>query len=536
VNISERAAAMELMKRRRMRESLVGFVEGIDVPGAPMEEDPETELFHPVGTGMAAHHLLLCRELQKTMETPYGRLMVFMPPGSAKSTYGTVIAPTWYMGKNPGSKIILASYGADLAKKQGAKARSIVRQPSYRAAFGCSLSKDTNAKEEWAINFDRRGLPPSEYMAGGILTGITGNRSHGMIIDDPIKGREAADSPAIRKKTIEAWEDDLMTRFVPGCWVILIQTRWHAEDLAGMLLPKDYAGQSGVVTCRDNMPWNVINLPAEANRDDDPLGRAKGEMLWPEWFTEQHWAQYRSKPRTWAALYQQTPTVETGKQFDADWVKWHDPLTYKGVVPNWLNVYSASDYAVSDEDNDHTEHGVFGVDQNGHIWGLDWWRGQKETDVTIDALLNLARKWKVRKGLGEKGTIEKAIAPAFRRRVRELRIEWNDPYFSLPITYLPSIASKVARFQSFRSIAHSGKFHLPDTPWARALVDQLVAFPQSSEDDGVDVCSLIGRALDELHWGREPPEPERRPELVPFTAQWLEYDDPRRSAPELLVM
>jgi hypothetical protein len=88
-----------------------------------------------IETGLAAHHILLMQKLQETMEKKYGRLMVFMPPGGAKSTYCSVVAPTWYMGKYPGSQIILASYGTDLAKKHGSKGRMIVEQPHFMDAF-----------------------------------------------------------------------------------------------------------------------------------------------------------------------------------------------------------------------------------------------------------------------------------------------------------------------------------------------------------------------------------------------------------------
>ncbi|GAF99272.1 unnamed protein product, partial [marine sediment metagenome] len=142
LKLTEEDAALQLVRRQRMRESLIGFAQNIDIPGAPVKDDQSLEEFDilmaqggSIETGLAAHHILLMHKLQACMEKRYGRLMVFMPPGGAKSTYCSVVAPTWYMGNNPGAQIILASYGTDLAKKHGAKGRIIVQQPNFMDAF-----------------------------------------------------------------------------------------------------------------------------------------------------------------------------------------------------------------------------------------------------------------------------------------------------------------------------------------------------------------------------------------------------------------
>lgn len=503
---------MELVRRQRMRESLIGFAQNIDIPGAPVKDDEEMAAFdaamaegHSVERGLASHHVLLMQKLQKTMETPYGRLMVFMPPGGAKSTYCSVVAPTWYMGKNPGARIILASYGTDLAKKHGTKARAVVRQPAYHDAFGATLSKETGAREMWATTNG------SEYMSGGLLSGLTGNRAIGVVIDDPIKGRKDADSKTVRDSVIAAYEDDLRTRFVPKAWMVIVQTRWHDEDLAGYILPEDYDGECGAIQCRDGMVWEVINMPAKIDNEkmaqNDMLGRAVGEYLWPEWFDEKHWYLYEPRPgdpnspneRTWNALYQQRPRAETGNQFEREWVNWYD----LGEHPKYLNVYSASDYSVSDGEGDYTEHGVAGLDQDGELWILDWWYGQNAPDITIDALLQLAKRWKIFQGFDESGLIEKAIKPQFMMRQRQKQV-------FLSVEYLPTIGDKVARFQSFRGMASSGKLHVPRCPWGERLVNQLAVFPGRSHDDAVDVCSLFGRGLEDMVWSRaRVPEPPK---------------------------
>lgn len=504
-------AARILLRRRRMRDSLKGFAQSIAIPGAPVAGD-DSELFQPVGTGMAKHHELICDELQRCIETPYGRTMIFAPPGSAKSSYASSVAPAWAMGRQPGYQVILASYATDLAKKHGRKARSICKQRVFADAFGTGISRATSAAELWSLENG------SEYMAGGLLSGLTGSRADLLLIDDPVKGAEAADSPAIRAQVWEAIELDAMTRLKPRGSVFLIQTRWHPLDPAGTLLGEHYDGRSGPWECTDGMVWNIINIPAECERDDDPLGRKPGEMLWPEWFDEHHWTQYRSKPRLWAALYQQRPTLGEGTAFKREWVRWYEP----GEQPDALNVYGASDYGAPSEqstDPDFTEHGVAGLDKQGDMWMLDWWYEQgATTDKGVRAFLDLCRKWKrYRRWVNEKGVIYNSVKPWMEQSAKRLGVR-------LRLEALPSSNSKISRAESFFAMCEAGRVHFPNVPWAHRLVEQLSAFPVVAHDDGVDVCSLLGRLLGDMAWAYEaPPEPDS--DIKPFSVAWLEYRD-----------
>jgi len=264
---SPQAAAYELLRRRRSRANLTDYARYIEVPGAPLTESDEEEQFKPIETVVAAHHDLILRATERCISRRNGRTMLFLPPGSAKSTYATVVSPTHVMGAYPGYKVIGVSYGSDLARKFGRRMRSIVRQPAYKLLFNTTLSSENGAADEWALENG------SEFMGGGILSGLTGNRADFIPIDDPIKGRLEADSEVTRKRTIEAYQDDVLTRLKPGGSIMLTQTRWHTDDLAGSILPEAYAGESGMVDCRDGNIWEVICIPAECDRSDDPLGR-----------------------------------------------------------------------------------------------------------------------------------------------------------------------------------------------------------------------------------------------------------------------
>jgi hypothetical protein len=224
---------------------LRAFEAAIDVPGRPATQVP-----------LAAHHALLLSALQRTSETLHGRLMVFMPPGSAKSTYASAVFPAWHLGRRPGARIILASYATSLARQHGRRTRGIILQNTYTRLFGTALTRSRSAAESFALSNG------SEYLAGGILSGMTGHRAHGLVLDDPVKGRDTAESETIRRRTREAYEDDLKTRLFPGGFIVLVMTRWHEDDLAGRLLPTGWDGESGALACRDGHVWDVLCLPA----------------------------------------------------------------------------------------------------------------------------------------------------------------------------------------------------------------------------------------------------------------------------------
>ena len=372
-------AAQELWIRRRAREDVLSYAQAIEIPGKPAGEDPDAEFFKPIETTMAQHHRLILETMERVSKTPHGRAMFFMPPGSAKSTYASVVFPSRYLGAEKNRKVILSSYGDDLARKMGRRTRSIIKQKRFKGIYGCELTAESSAAQEFSLTNG------SEYIASGILGGVTGNRANGIIIDDPVKGREQADSPTIRNKTWDAYNDDLKTRLIPGGWVVIIQTRWHEDDLAGRILPEDWKGESGPILCRDGNVWEVVCLQAKCEVQNDPLGRKIGEYLWPEWFTEKHWAQFQSNVRTWTSLYQQLPRPLEGMLF-----KLEDMLVDGQPVPMPKQcdyVYAVLDSALKAGDkNDGTAVAYFARNRfHGHkLIILDWDITQIESDLIAE--------------------------------------------------------------------------------------------------------------------------------------------------------
>ena len=225
--------------------------------------------------------------------------MILMPPGSAKSTYASVVFPAWWFTQHPKTSIISASHSLSLAEHFSRRVRTLiqVKQP----ILGFDVSLDQRAKGSWTTSNG------GEYLAVGVHGAIAGRRADLIIIDDPIKSQADAESVRQRDHIWQWYRSDITTRLKPGGRVVLIMTRWHPDDLGGQLL--EHAGPE----------WRVVRLPAIAEADD-PLGRVVGTPLWPEW--EDSAALLRKREmigeRAWAALFQQMPLPSGGRLFSID--------------------------------------------------------------------------------------------------------------------------------------------------------------------------------------------------------------------------
>lgn len=466
------------------------------MPGAPLNDEEDCDEFYPETLTPAEHHDLIISRLQDVAEGRIKRLMILMPPGSAKSTFASVVFPTWYMGKYPGQGIIMTTYGSDLAKKFGRKCRQIIRSRKYQEIMATTLTRDNAAVDDWSLTNG------STYMCGGILSGITGNRADGLIIDDPFKGREDADSETIREKTREEYKSSLKTRIKPQGWEILINTRWHEDDLSGSILPEGYDGESGWLTANDGERWYVLCMQAQCERKDDPLGRAIGEYLWTDWFPVEWWEQTKRtqstpSPRNWSALYQQRPSPEEGDFFKREWIRWYDI----DHLPKHLRYYGASDYAVTADGGDYTVHMVVGVDPNDDIYIIDLWREQADSLTWVDVLIELMQIYKPLEWAEESGQIAKSLGPLIEKKQREAKAYGYRKQFA-------SSVDKPTRAQAIRGRMAQGKVYFPKhRPWVERLITELMQFPAGKHDDQVDTLSLIGRMLAEMVRADTPKKP-----------------------------
>ena len=398
-----------------------------------------------------------------------------MPPGSAKSTYASVLFPPWLLQRQPKANLLAASHTTELAEKWGRRVRNIVNEHSI--TLGISPDPLSQAAGRWALTSG------AEYYAAGVGTGIAGFRAKFGLIDDPIRSRQDADSELIRDRIWDWYINDFRTRLVPGAAEVLIQTRWHEDDLAGRAL--------------NHSKWHVISLPAIAE-ENDQLGRKVGEPLWDDGaygYGEQIRELRTSTPaRTWSALYQQRPAPEEGDYFKAEWLRPYERIPARET----MRVYGGSDYAVTADGGDFTVHVVVGLDPEGRMYLLDLWRGQSASDRWIESLCDLVKEWKPIGWAEEQGQIRSGVGPFLERRLRERRAYVSREQF-------PTRGDKAVRAQSIRGrMALEGLYVPIGAPWYADLRSELLSFPAGKHDDQVDALGLVGQLLDQMQAGLKP--------------------------------
>jgi predicted phage terminase large subunit-like protein len=439
----------------------------------------------------AAHHRLLIDELERVASGETRRLAVFMPPGSAKSTYTSVLFPPWLLS-SVSWNVLAASHTTDLAERWGRRIRNLVSEHS--AILGISLADDSQAAGRWALGNG------AEYYAAGVRTGIAGFRARLGIIDDPIRSREDADSELVRDRVWEWYINDFKTRLVPQAAEVLIQTRWHEDDLAGRAL--------------NHEEWKVLSLPALAEAGD-PLVRAVGEPLWSDdeyGYGQQLLELVKNTPaRTWSALYQQSPAPDTGDYFKAEWFKPYEKVPARGT----LAIYAASDYAVSNATGDFTVHVIVGLDPESRLYLLDVWREQAASDRWVEAFCDLALEWKPLQWAEEGGQIKAGVGPFLERRMRERQAYVYREQF-------PTRGDKARRAQSIRGrMALDGLYVPVRASWYPSFRSELLTFPAGKHDDQVDALGLVGQLLDTMIPGRAVAKEEKKQEVgyVPFESR-----------------
>ncbi|MFH9425951.1 terminase large subunit domain-containing protein [Streptomyces sp. NPDC017529] len=287
------------------------------------------------------------------------QVMLTMPPRHGKSQRASRWGPLWYLRRHPTHRVMLASYGADLADDHGRWVRDQLRE--YAPTLGIRLDDGSRA----ASRFDLE-QPRGSSVRGGMVTAGVGGALNGKgfslgIIDDPFKGSDDANSPTQRERVWNWYQSVFYTRRAPGASIILINTRWHENDLSGRILETEPEN------------WTLIDLPALALSETDPLGRHPGQALWPEQYDEAELARTHRAvgERVWWALYQQQPRPLAGGVWHWDWITEHriSPVAFRGV--DLTRVVVALDPAGGDTAS-HDESGIVaaGRDTGNHYYVL----------------------------------------------------------------------------------------------------------------------------------------------------------------------
>ncbi len=437
----------------------------------------------------ASHHRLIARHLEAVERGDITRLMITMPPRHGKSMLASEFFPAWYLGRNPDHYVVTATYAQELADDFGRKVKNQIEDDAFRAVFpGVGLADDSKSAKRFHIEGEAGGYEHSTSQRGafyavGVGGPLTGRGAHLLLIDDPVKNREDAESEVIRRKTKDWYTSTAYTRLMPGGRVVIIQTRWHEDDLSGWLLA-DHQHEG----------WVVLNLPAIA---DD------GAALWPEQYDVAALEKIKLAvgPRDWSALYQQRPTPETGDYFKKEWIHLVDHLPPLSSVMT----YGGSDYAVTADGGDFTVHAVLGLSQSGDPWLFDVWRKQASSDKWVDAFCDLVLKWKPIGWAEESGQIKSGVGPFLLKQMMQ-----REAYVARE--QFPTRGDKAVRAQSFRGlIATRGLRIHKDAPFLTDLVNEMMSFPVGVHDDQVDALGLIGQLIDRMSNGNKPKAEKPKP-------------------------
>ncbi|HEY2846693.1 MAG TPA: phage terminase large subunit [Pyrinomonadaceae bacterium] len=419
----------------------------------------------------ATHLLMVFIALHKVTTGETKRLMIFMPPRHGKSEMVTVHYPVWRLERDKKFSVILGSYNQTLANKFSRRIRKL-------AATRMQLSKDRKAAYEWET------LEGGGMRAVGVGGGITGYGGGLVIIDDPVKSRAHAESEAMRNKTWEWFTDDIYTRLTPDGAIVLIQTRWHEDDLAGRLKKQMDDGLGD--------RWEIIDLPAIA-LPSDQMGRAEGEALWPERYTLDSLKATRQMIGNYSfqSLYQQSPISRDGEIFKREWFSRVVEEAPKGL--SWFRGY---DLAISQRTSaDRTASLRIALDKDGTLYIADGFRDRIDYPTQRRYVLERVRTERDTIHIVEDAMHGRALVQDIKRelgphapRLRSARVT----------------ADKFSRALQWSPLAEARKLVLVKGDWNEAFVDEMCTFPKSRNDDQADAVSLayehvMGRRGKGLH-------------------------------------
>jgi predicted phage terminase large subunit-like protein len=408
------------------------------------------------GFELARHHEIVIEKLEAVERGEIDRLMIFMPPRAGKSMIASQFFPSWYLGRHPDRYVISASYGQELANDFGRKVRNLVVDPLHRGIFPCSeLADDSSAAHRFNL------IAGGAYHAVGAGGPVTGRGAHLLLIDDAVKNREEAYSAKARQALREWYQSVAYTRLMPGGAVVLIQTRWHEDDLAGWLL-REHASEG----------WQVVSLSATAERDE--VWRKEGEALWPSRFPLNVLARTREAigSAAWMAMYQQRPVAEEGAVFNRHW--WRQYQT----PPDCRRIVFSLDTAFkTTESSDYSVIEVWGETATAYCL-LHVFRQRAEFPELKRQAINLAETWRPQAVLIEDAASGQSLIQSLRAETR------------LPVLPVKPLGDKVVRANAITPLVESGRVHLPETaPWLADFMDEANGFPAAPHDDQIDALS-----------------------------------------------
>lgn len=450
-------------------------------------------------------HEDICRRLERFVrqieEGKSPRLLLMMPYRHGKSEISSRHLTPWMLGQHPEWEVIAASNAQSLATSFSRYIRDLMRDPSYQALFpDAALDPSSQSVENW--NTTRGG----GYMAAGVGTAIIGRGAHCLIVDDPVRDAEAADSNVIRDNTWEWYLSTAYSRLSPGGGVLGILTCWHDDDWAGRIQQAMAAGGDqfeivkypAINDLGDEyiLPDDsIVQLPPGSDVPEGAkLTRKQNTALHPERYTLEMLLNIKKnyyalgQQRWWAAGYQQNPAPEEGAYFTKKMFRYYANKPHKLE----RNVYQAWDFAITEKQQADYIVGATGeldVNDNLHVVDIDRFRSG-DSFVIADAMLDAWERHGSEAVIGvEDGQIWRSIEAVFVRRCQERKL-----YPSIEV--MKPFTDKLVRAQPLRGRMQLGKVWFPDNaPWMDALRQEFLRFPTGKHDDIIDACSWLTRLV-----------------------------------------
>lgn len=410
---------------------------------------------------------------------PEGILVIEAPPRHGKSEFISKYLPAWFLCRYPEKRVILTSYEANFARSWGRKARGLIEEHGWEW-FGVTVSREQQSAVDWEIAGHAGGM-----VTAGVGGPLTGRGADLLIVDDPIKNAEQAVSELVRSNQWDWWQSTASTRVEPGGVIIVIQTRWHQDDLTGRLLTD--AQEEGQAVRR-------LRLPAIAE-DDDPLGRSPGEALWPErWPIE---ALERRRKATdvywWNSLYQQRPSQHGRTEWPASYFGphiWTDdfrlPFDMSAIAidPSKGRDQKRGDYAA-----------VVFVGLRGGLLYVNAWIDRQPADVIVANAIEMQTELQADRVALEANAWQDLLAPEIDRQCAELRVP------PMPLQLVENRVQKELRISRIGPYLARKQLRFADTTYNRLLVRQLEDFPLGEHDDGPDALEMAIRLLGQIAAG-----------------------------------
>ncbi len=418
------------------------------------------------GRWLPAPHLVMLSDwLMDAVAGRRPRIIVLMPPRHGKSEEVSYWFPQWFLERYPERRVILSSYESELASGWGRRVRNSIEEHQDR--LWVRVAGDSSAAHRWDTT---EGGGMYTVGVGGPLTG---RGAHVLIVDDPVKNAEQAASPTYRDKAWEWWQSTAYTRIEPGGCAIVVMTRWNEDDLAGRILQQAADGGE---------QWDVLSLPALAE-ENDPLGRALGEALWPERYDAERLAEIKQTVGAyyWAALFQQRPAPREGNIFKREWFS----IIEADRVPAEAQRVRYWDKAATPDGGAHTAGVLMARTAEGIYLVEDvvrgqWSAGERDRVMMQTAQLD-AQKYRNAVHIWteqEPGSGGKESAEA---TVRQLA--------GYPVHAERATGSKEVRAEPFAAQCEAGNVRLVRGPWNGDYLEEMASFPRGAFADQVDASS-----------------------------------------------